>query len=528
MRYTLSLWDAYAFVLVLLISMGVGVWHAVVGRTDSNRDFILGSKNMPMLPSVLSMIGSFVSGIALLSYPAEVYLYGTAFCWHTLGAVLALLLVGLFLVPAIYKVQSVSVYRYFIDRFDSKALTLYASIQFTGAGFFYASISLYAPAVSLAAVTDIPLWTLIIAVGLLCTVYTSIGGIKTVVWTDAFQMAVMFLGCVAVWIRGGAATGGLAAAWKTAENGRRLDGFGNFDPDPFQRMTALTAIIGGLFYWATAFGGSQVALQRYCCMSTVRRAQALAWYVIPFFVVVQVLVFGLGVIMYAYYVDCDPLQERVVRNSDQLVVYFVTELFHDIPGMPGVFVASVLSGSLSTLSSMINSLSAVTWSEFVQPFFSRPPKERTVTLITKFIVVCYGIAVTAMAFNAESLGGILNALVSGLGAINGPKLGLFLLGVAVPSANGPGAVSGVILGTVASMWMFIGARIYPVPVAKLPLSVQNCAASNGSLTTVLSSVETTTRRRAESSQRIIHLIFTQCPSSTWPHSGVSSLSLSES
>jgi Na+/proline symporter len=111
-------------------------------------------------------------------------------------------------------------------------------------------------------VTDVPLWILIIAVGLLCTVYTSIGGIKAVVWTDAFQMVVMMLGCVAVWIRGGAATGGWAQAWKTAQNGGRLDGFHDFDPDPFQRMTVWTALIGGVFYWATAFGGSQVALQR--------------------------------------------------------------------------------------------------------------------------------------------------------------------------------------------------------------------------------------------------------------------------
>ena len=50
----------------------------------------------------------------------------------------------------------------------------------------------------------------------------------------------------------------------------------------------------------------------------------------------------MGIIMYAYYAGCDPLQDQVVRNGDQLVVYFVTELFHDVPGMPGVFVAAVL------------------------------------------------------------------------------------------------------------------------------------------------------------------------------------------
>lgn len=62
MRYTLSWWDGCAFAVVLVVSVGIGVWHGVFGRTKTNQDLLLGSKNMPMLPSVLSMIGSFVSG----------------------------------------------------------------------------------------------------------------------------------------------------------------------------------------------------------------------------------------------------------------------------------------------------------------------------------------------------------------------------------------------------------------------------------------------------------------------------------
>jgi Na+/proline symporter len=160
----------------------------------------------------------------------------------------------------------------------------------------------------------------------------------------------------------------------------------------------------------------------------------------------------------------------------------------------------IFSGSLSTMSSVINSLSAITWTEYVRPFFRHQPTERTVTLLTKLISLGYGIAATAMAFNAESLGGILNALVSGLGAINGPKLGLFMLGVWVPRANAYGAITGVISGSVVAMWMFIFARIYPEAVVKLPLSVQQCSGSNQSLTTsTLSPWLTTTSRSVPAS-----------------------------
>jgi Na+/proline symporter len=90
------------------------------------------------------------AGISLLSYPAEIYNFGTAFCWSTIGVILALICTGVFIIPVIYPIQSVSIYHYLQDRFDSRILRVYGAVLFTMSTLLYISIVLYAPSVALA------------------------------------------------------------------------------------------------------------------------------------------------------------------------------------------------------------------------------------------------------------------------------------------------------------------------------------------------------------------------------------------
>lgn len=166
-RHSFTTLDFVIFGIALVGSMLIGLYYALKGRiSNSTKEFLLGGRKMPLLPTALSLLTSLVSGgylssqqsnymhisrtgISLLSYPAEIYNFGTAFCWSTVGVTLALICTGIFIIPVIYPIQSVSIYHYLQDRFGSRILRTYGAILFTLSTLLYISIVLYAPSVAL-------------------------------------------------------------------------------------------------------------------------------------------------------------------------------------------------------------------------------------------------------------------------------------------------------------------------------------------------------------------------------------------
>uniref|UniRef100_A0A3B4UM64 Solute carrier family 5 member 8 n=1 Tax=Seriola dumerili TaxID=41447 RepID=A0A3B4UM64_SERDU len=143
------------------------------------------------------------------------------------------------------------------------------------------------------------------------------------------------------------------------------------------------------------------------------------------------------------------------------------------PGLPGLFVAAAYSGS-STVSSSINALAAVTVEDLIKPYTNM--SERHLSWISKGLLV-YGALCIGMAGLASLMGGILQAAISIFGIVGGPLLGLFTLGILFPFANSKGALSGLVSGLVVSLWVGIGAQIYPPPsemTRPLPLSTEGC------------------------------------------------------
>nr|XP_039271471.1 sodium-coupled monocarboxylate transporter 1-like isoform X1 [Styela clava] len=130
-----------------------------------------------------------------------------------------------------------------------------------------------------------------------------------------------------------------------------------------------------------------------------------------------------GLIIYSRYSTCDPITQGCVAKRDQLFPYLVLDILHDYPGVPGLFVACVFSGSLSTVSSGINAMATVSIEDFVKPCSNL--SERTYMWITKGLVILYGLCTIGVAVLASQLGGILQAAYSILGLVGGPMIGLF-------------------------------------------------------------------------------------------------------
>ncbi|KAK2541887.1 Slc5a5, partial [Columba livia] len=344
-QLTFSLWDYGVFGLMLLISTGIGLFHGLAkGGQKTSEDFFTGGRQMSALPVGLSLSASFMSAIQVLGVPAEAYRYGAKFLWMCLGQLLnTLLTAGLFL-PVFYRLGLTSTYEYLERRFG-RSVRLCGTVQYVVATTLYTGIVIYAPALILNQVTGLDIWASLLSTGIICTFYTTIGGMKAVIWTDVFQVFVMLSGFIAIIIQGVLLAGGPGRVLAIATNGSRIN-FGDFNPDPRSRYTVWTFVLGGTLVWLSMYGVNQAQVQRYVACRSEREARtALLVNQVGLFCIVSSAV-ACGLVMFALYKDCDPLLAGYISAPDQYMPYLVLDIFETFPGVPGLFLACAYSGTL--------------------------------------------------------------------------------------------------------------------------------------------------------------------------------------
>lgn len=470
---------------MLSVSAIIGIYYGFRGQ-KTTKELLMGGKSMSVFPVSMSVLASFMSAITLLGTPSEMYTYGTQYFIIIFGYCLLIPSAVYFYLPLFYKLEFTSVYEYLEKRFSKLVRTL-ASITFSIQMILYMSIVLYAPSLALSQVTGIRVWTSVLSIGVVCTFYTTIGGIKAVIWTDLFQVLMMFAAMFAVAIKGIADEGGIEKVWMTNYNGSRIEFF-NFDTSPLTRHTVWSLVIGGYFTWLSIYAVNQAMVQRYLSIPTLKKSQSVIWINLPGLSLLLTITCVIGLAIYAKYKDCDPLKSKQVTSADQLFPLFVMDVLGDIPGIPGLFVAGIFSGALSTVSSGVNSLSAVTLEDIVKVYISPNISELWATRCTKVFALVYGILAILLVLVAERLGDVLPAALSIFGMVGGPLLGLFTLGMFFPWPNAFGAVVGLISGLCLSFWIGLGYFINKPYIPRPPISIEGCLFN---VTSVVSNLTTT-------------------------------------
>ncbi|NWR81739.1 SC5A5 protein, partial [Centropus unirufus] len=220
---TFSLWDYAVFGLMLLVSTGIGLFHGLAkGGQKTSEDFFTGGRRLSALPVGLSLSASFMSAIQVLGVPAEAYRYGAKFLWMCMGQLLNTLLTSQLFLPVFYRLGLTSTYEYLELRF-SRSVRLCGTLQYVVATMLYTGIVIYAPALILNQVTGLDVWASLLSTGVICTFYTTIGGMKAVIWTDVFQVFVMLSGFIAIIIRGVLLVGGPSKVLAITANGSRVN-----------------------------------------------------------------------------------------------------------------------------------------------------------------------------------------------------------------------------------------------------------------------------------------------------------------
>ena len=191
------------------------------------------------------------------------------------------------------------------------------------------------------------------------------------------------------------------------------------------------------------------------------------------------LVAFIGLSLYAFYIECDPVMAGVVQKRDGVIPLFVLQQFSEsYPGLPGIFVSCLFSGALSTLDSALHALASVTWEEVKGLNRFQGISDRTETNILRLLSVFYGFIATGLAFLCDNLGSLISAGGTLFGACMGPMFGYTLVSILCPFVNLKGSCFGLITGQIVNMWLSMGSVVYRVKTPTLQISATNCSMFN--------------------------------------------------
>ncbi|CAF3768945.1 unnamed protein product [Adineta steineri] len=425
-------------------------------KKSSAREYLLANGEMGVIPTALSLTVSFVSAISVLGMPSEIYMHGTMFLYQIIAWIIGLTLSALVFMPKFRELNYTSIFEV-----------------------IYMAIVLYAPALALSQTTGLNIWLSVISIGVICTFYSSIGGIKAIIWTDVLQFTFILVGLLPATIQGLIQLGGLKQTFLIASRDGRIE-FDNVNFDPRTRHTVWTLIIGCSFNILAEYSFNQALVQRYLCVRSVRAARQVIL-INGIGIIIFILLLSLtGLVIYAFYANCDPYTAGFVSSSDQLFPYFVMEVLSNTVGLRGIFLACIFSASLSTISSGLNSLAAVFIEDVYQGLMRRRLNDEQLGRVSKIYSAILGAVVILLSFAVSYLGSVLNAALSLGGVFAGPIMGVFFLGFFFPRVQRRSALVGLLSGLGLQLWIFLGAQMTKNrgQSGRLPLSVTNCSKFN--------------------------------------------------
>ncbi|KAG8182491.1 hypothetical protein JTE90_020407 [Oedothorax gibbosus] len=483
-KAVLGVVDYVIFGLMLVVSAGIGVYFRFSGgKQRTTEEYLMAGRDMPMLPVTFSLMASFVSAITIIGIPAEMYRFGTNMAYLNFGVVIGVVLTTYLTLPVFFQLQNSSIYEYIDRRFGKYARTL-TSIGFVLQAILYMAVVLYAPALALSAVTNLSIRVSVVSIGIACTFYCTLGGMKAVLWTDVLQASLMFIGILAVIIKGLMDLSITQVYRKGYDGGRLL--FPSFDYDPTVRYTVWNILIQGIVLSLTGNAGSQIMVQRLLTMKDISRARMAMFLSIPMSCGFHLLACFAGIIIYARYADCDPMSDGSLSSTDQIMPYFMMSSLGDYPGLPGLCICGVFSGSLSTVSSTVNSLTAVTMQDFIRPYLeSRGKSLQNMVRGAKVLTLFYGILGIALTFIVALFGNLLQSALIVFGLIGSPILAIFILGMCTTRTNEKGAVIGLLSGIIISSWISFSATSHGPPRELLPISVAGCPSLNSTVNEIM-------------------------------------------
>ncbi len=418
---------------VLGVYLFLVVW--IGGRYGSGqkslKEFFLGSRTIPWWAAACSGIATMVSAIGYLGGPGQAFASDWTYLQARFAWPIAILITCVLFIPFFYKLEVFTAYEYLEKRFDLKTRLL-AAVIFIVLKCFYTAVAIYAPALVVAEMTGLPFGWICLGIGFLTTLYTTHGGMRAVIWTDAIQFGVLLGGLVVAYyaivarVEGGFSEIVFVAG--SEGKFRFLDWSTSFDTE----FTVWGGLIGGTFYLLSQYAVDQAELQRFLTTTSVRNSRRALVSTMVFTSLYGVMVFFIGTALYVFHLQ-HPELGGAAMNSDRVFPRFIVEFLPT--GVRGLLIAGVFAASMSTVSSILNSLATVTVRDFYEPL----ARGKGTVNLARLATVVFGCAATGLSVYAGSFGTILVAQGKIRNFFGGSLVGVFLLGLIFPRVNGNGA-----------------------------------------------------------------------------------------
>nr|XP_034308796.1 sodium-dependent multivitamin transporter [Crassostrea gigas] len=463
--------DYVVCVLALCVSLSIGLYYACTGgRQVTTAEYHLGNRNLNFLPVMFSLMVTSQSSILILGVPAETYLYGFLATFTGVGFWFAYWLCARIIIPVVHPLRITSVNEYFNLRYKNNTVRILTTILSFIFWFIYLGIVTYGVSTAVESVLGVPVWLCIVIVSVCSMIYTAVGGIKAVIWTDVLQFSIMVTSVLAILIKGSLIVGGGSEVIRINLEGKRLD-IWNFKFDLTLRYTIWNIVIGNtakLLFLPL----SQSSVQRIGCMPTLKDAYKMFYIVAPLMGLSVFLAGGMGLVSYAYFVKdrCDPLASKLIKNPNQILPTLVTEIFQNTPGMTGLFIAGLFCASLSTVSSGYAAISSMTLQDIIKIKWPNLSEKRS-TIASKLTVLVISFLSTGMALLLANIKGSLLKLAHMVMTIpTAPYTGILLYSIFCTSATSAGALAGGIVSLVFYLWMAIGNIVLSPPSVEKKLA----------------------------------------------------------
>jgi SSS family transporter len=421
------------------VLIGIGVYFS--RRNKTANDFFVAGKRVVWWAAGLSIFSTMLSAITYLSIPAKAFATNwTWFLFNMTIPIMAPVIIFCFL-PFYRRLGITSVYEFLEMRFDS-GLRKLGSASFAIFQLARMGIVILLPALALSAVTGWDVKYCIIAMGILSTIYTVLGGIEAVIWTDVIQTVVLVGGAlVAFFIIVGEVDGGFSTIVGEAAKQSKFE-MVNTDWKFISGIDTIWVIIlGGIFAQILSYGTDQAVVQRYLTTPTEKEAAKAIWTNAILSVPVSVLFFGVGTALFVYYQQ-QPANLEPISKIDQIFPHFIMQ---QMPaGLAGLVIAGVFAAAMSSLDSSMHSIATA----FTTDFLSKGRDSDSILRLAKIITLILGVlgTLSALFIAAQDSKNLWDELMGYVGLILGTLGGLFTMAIFVDRVAAVHAWVGV-LGT---------------------------------------------------------------------------------
>lgn len=453
--------DIIVIILYFIALLGIGVFFSK--RQKNANDYFKGGERIPWWAAGLSLFGTALSAITFMAIPAKAFSTDWSYMLFNVGIVLVAPIIMFIFIPFFRKLDITTAYQYLEIRFNS-LIRVICSLAFIIFQVGRMGVVLFLPAIAINIVTGFNIFLCIALMGVFSILYTRMGGIEAVVWTDALQVVILLGGAIfAIFHIVAQIPGGWSETMTIAIDCSKLNlGDCSFD---FTNPTVWTVLIATCFTNLTMYGTDQSMVQRYLTTSSKKAAQKSVLTNALLTIPATIIFFFIGTVLFVFYKTYPTELSPAMENVDAVFPYYI---YTKLPkGLIGLLISGIFAAAMSTLSGSMNSAATAFEVDIRPKLFPKsaiaagPDDKKRELNRAKRTTMIIGVLSLLFAFlmatwDINSLWDEFNTI---LGLILGSMGGLFFLGMVTKRANAKGALIGMIVSIIVQALV---ARYTPV------------------------------------------------------------------